>query len=60
MKNKGSKVKAKVSGKKHCSSNSEYIDDDDEALRQVVLMFRSCCFCLLIAIHPNHFSKLLI
>jgi len=48
VKNKGLKKKAEVSGKMD-ASNSKYIDyyDDDEALRQVVLTFILCWFCLI-------------
>ncbi|MED6174019.1 hypothetical protein PIB30_065008 [Stylosanthes scabra] len=40
VKNKGSKMKAKVSGKKLCNSNPEYIDgdDEDEALKQAIAL----------------------
>ncbi|XP_016186095.1 nucleolin [Arachis ipaensis] len=43
VKDKGLKMKAKVSGKKHCNRNSEYVDgdDEDEALRQVILIWFS-------------------
>ncbi|KAL4338366.1 hypothetical protein HN51_048533 [Arachis hypogaea] len=40
VKDKGLKMKAKVSGKKHCNRNSEYVDgdDEDEALRQAIAL----------------------
>nr|XP_025657105.1 uncharacterized protein DDB_G0283697 isoform X2 [Arachis hypogaea] len=40
VKDKGLKMKAKVSGKKHCNRNSEYIDgdDEDEALRLAIAL----------------------
>ncbi|OIW19026.1 hypothetical protein TanjilG_10587 [Lupinus angustifolius] len=38
VKNKCLKMKAKISGKKCCSSNMEYNDDEDEALRQAIAL----------------------
>ncbi|KAK7260153.1 hypothetical protein RIF29_25959 [Crotalaria pallida] len=38
VKNKGLKMKARVSGKKQCSSNLEYNDDEDEALKQAIAL----------------------
>ncbi|KAE9603191.1 putative ubiquitin interacting, EF-hand domain pair [Lupinus albus] len=38
VKNKCLKMKAKISRKKCCSSNMEYIDDEDEALRQAIAL----------------------
>ncbi|MED6107409.1 hypothetical protein PIB30_013518 [Stylosanthes scabra] len=40
VKNKGSKMKGKVFGKKLCNSNPEYIDgdDEDEALKQAIAL----------------------
>ncbi|CAL0306189.1 unnamed protein product [Lupinus luteus] len=38
VKSKCLKMKSKISGKKCCSSNMEYIDDEDEALRQAIAL----------------------
>jgi hypothetical protein len=55
-KKKSLMVKSRVTGKKH-SGKLDYIDDEDEALMQVVLILGSY-WLQLFDINPKHFALL--